>query len=65
MKPDIAMPGVDILAASRVTAVNGQLYGDTLKLESGTSMASPHLAGAAALLKSAHLTGARWKSSPR
>ncbi len=45
MKPDISAPGV----ATRSTGVNGGIN----TLLSGTSMASPHVAGAAALLWSA------------
>ncbi|KAF6143967.1 hypothetical protein GIB67_017575 [Kingdonia uniflora] len=60
LKPDILAPGVDILAAwapNRGFAPIG--YGDDLLLTdyaivSGTSMASPHVVGIAALLKSAH-----------
>jgi uncharacterized repeat protein (TIGR01451 family) len=46
LKPDMAAPGVDILAASR-SDIGYQLMG-------GTSMASPHNAGAGALLMAAH-----------
>ena len=46
LKPDMAAPGVDILAASR-SDVGFELMG-------GTSMASPHNAGAGALLMAAH-----------
>ncbi len=48
LKPDIAAPGVAILAA--VADGNGTV-GEEVGLLSGTSMASPHNAGAAALLR--------------
>ncbi|CAI9101925.1 OLC1v1000089C1 [Oldenlandia corymbosa var. corymbosa] len=58
LKPDILAPGVDILAAwapNRGTAEIGDDYLLTdYTLLSGTSMASPHIVGIAALLKSVH-----------
>ncbi len=51
IKPDMVGPGVDIVAA---VATDGSLTAPELGVESGTSMASPHLAGAAALLVQAH-----------
>jgi subtilisin family serine protease len=49
LKPDIMAPGVDVLAA--VSPVEGGRDFDFL---SGTSMSSPHIAGLAAVVKSAH-----------
>ncbi|XAR63130.1 Cucumisin [Bertholletia excelsa] len=58
LKPDIAAPGVDILAAyTPIKSLTG-LKGDTLHskftLMSGTSMACPHVSGVAAYVKSFH-----------
>ncbi|WP_199524245.1 S8 family serine peptidase [Pseudoalteromonas sp. bablab_jr011] len=50
LKPDIAAPGTNILSAFSPDEGNGI----TFNAISGTSMASPHVAGAAALLKQAH-----------
>jgi uncharacterized repeat protein (TIGR01451 family) len=53
IKPDIVAPGVDVLAAINTDGLPPPPeYG----LDSGTSMAAPHLAGAAALLMAAHDT---------
>ncbi len=51
IKPDIVGPGVDIVAAVKT---DGALTPPELGVKSGTSMASPHLAGAAVLLVQAH-----------
>ncbi len=51
IKPDITAPGVDILAAIKTTA---PLAPPEFGMMSGTSMATPHLTGSAALLRKAH-----------
>ncbi|XP_077248383.1 subtilisin-like protease SBT3.9 isoform X2 [Tasmannia lanceolata] len=50
LKPDIAAPGVSILAAYPPTSATE----DGFAFDSGTSMACPHVAGIAALIKSLH-----------
>jgi subtilisin family serine protease len=52
LKPDIAAPGVDVLAA--VSPVGPTHFGRNYDLVSGTSMASPHIAGLGALLYQKH-----------
>ncbi|KAG0453916.1 hypothetical protein HPP92_025220 [Vanilla planifolia] len=58
LKPDLIAPGVNILAAWTEAVGPTGLDSDQRKTEfnilSGTSMACPHVSGAAALLKSAH-----------
>jgi hypothetical protein len=54
-KPDLTAPGVNILGAgSPDPAVHDFPHGDLFLMQSGTSQASPHVAGSAALLKQAH-----------
>ncbi|HZN77934.1 MAG TPA: S8 family serine peptidase [Micromonosporaceae bacterium] len=55
IKPDISAPGVDIVAARGKDAVFGN-PGDLHVPLSGTSMATPHVAGAAAILAQEHPT---------
>ncbi len=50
LKPDIMAPGVDVVAATGPESHNGNLW-DT---NSGTSMASPHIAGIGALIMAKH-----------
>ncbi|WCJ39858.1 subtilisin-like serine protease 2 [Euphorbia peplus] len=58
LKPDLIAPGVNILAAWTNAVGPTGLDSDSRRTEfnilSGTSMACPHISGAAALLKSAH-----------
>lgn len=51
MKPDIAAPGVNIMAQGYGVGVTGEARHLGFGQVSGTSMAAPHVAGAAALLK--------------
>jgi len=59
VKPDISAPGVQVLAAVPPASLIGGLAASTLDPQyyhlDGTSMASPHAAGAATLIKQAHL----------
>ena len=54
MKPDVTAPGVQILAAVAGTTLTGAE--NNIDLMSGTSMASPHQAGSAALVRQARPT---------
>lgn len=51
VKPDIVLPGVDIIAARAKNTGMGTVIDDYHTQASGTSMATPHCAGVAALLK--------------
>lgn len=54
VKPDITAPGVGIVAARAAGTSLGSVVDQWYTSTSGTSMAAPHVAGAAAVLKSAH-----------
>jgi subtilisin family serine protease len=54
IKPDITAPGVNILAAASPFPDPGFLPGELFQCIGGTSMSSPHVAGAFALIKQAH-----------
>jgi subtilisin family serine protease len=54
LKPDITAPGVNVLAAYAGTTITG--FENLITTISGTSMASPHTAGAAALMRQLHPT---------
>ncbi|GAA3934881.1 S8 family serine peptidase [Actinoplanes auranticolor] len=54
IKPDITGPGVDIVAARAANGQIGTPAGDGYVSLSGTSMSSPHVAGAAAIVTQQH-----------
>ncbi|MFJ8027072.1 S8 family serine peptidase [Streptomyces sp. NPDC096311] len=63
VKPEITAPGVSITAARAAGTAMGTPVDDNYTTASGTSMATPHVAGAAALVAQAHpdWTGAQIK----
>lgn len=54
VKPDLCFPGVDIVAARAAGTAMGQVVDEHYTSASGTSMATPHAVGAAALLLQAN-----------
>jgi subtilisin family serine protease len=54
LKPDVAAPGVNIMAQGYASGVTGEARHLGYGQASGTSMAAPHVTGAAALLRSIH-----------
>jgi subtilisin family serine protease len=65
LKPDISAPGVSIVAARAAGTSLGTPVGDKYTTLSGTSMATPHVAGSAVLLAQQHpdWTGQHLKSA--
>ncbi|MFI1355225.1 S8 family serine peptidase [Streptomyces sp. NPDC020898] len=65
LKPDLTAPGVDIVAAKAAQGTEGDPAADGYVSMSGTSMATPHVAGAAAILAQRHpdWTGERIKAA--
>ncbi|WP_447136246.1 S8 family peptidase [Micromonospora sp. LZ34] len=63
-KPDIAAPGVDIVAARAAGTSMGTAVDEHYTSASGTSMATPHVAGAATIIAQQHpdLTGQEIKA---
>ncbi|MHB8086244.1 MAG: S8 family serine peptidase, partial [Dehalococcoidia bacterium] len=54
LKPDVVAPGLDIVAARASGTSMGSPVNNYYTMASGTSMATPHVAGAAALILQAH-----------
>lgn len=60
LKPDIAAPGNNILAQGYTPGAEGEDVYFGYGQASGTSMASPHVAGAAVLVRQAHPSWPNW-----
>ncbi len=58
VKPDVVAPGVNVLSSVPVSFCDGD---PCFAFFQGTSMATPHLAGAAAIVKQAHPAWAAWQ----
>ena len=56
LKPDISAPGLDVLSSTPPATT-----GSTFSVFAGTSMATPHVAGAAALLLQRHPSWSAWQ----
>ncbi len=56
VKPELTAPGVDIVAARAAGTALGPIVDEQYTSISGTSMATPHVAGAAAILAQRHPT---------
>ena len=54
LKPEVVAPGVDVTAARATGTELGPIVDEYYTTISGTSMATPHVAGVAALLKQRH-----------